>query len=332
LTRLGATFPGGGPALRPDDDPELVSSLGIGAVQVSLPWATLVPRAGGLSESVAEVQREVVGALRSRGLAVWVALLEGAAPGWFLDEGGFADPKTAGRWWPRFVETATEVVGDLVDGWVPMVDPVGYGRRAETDPMRHASVQRQLIVSWRDAWRVLRGGSPVASCLGLGVVRPADETVEARQAASRLDHFVWRTWLQGWRDGAVDVPGLAEVELADLTGALDVVGARFRSPKGIDPDRWSDELAGMLRRLGEECPSGFPLHVSLALPDADEMRRQHLVDVSVAAVNDAVSDGVPIEAVWAVPAIGEPTSGALADLDRVPTSVAEHWTAIAPER
>jgi hypothetical protein len=329
LTLLGTTFPLAGPALRPDEDPELVASLAVAAVQISLPWGALVPRAGALSSQVAESQREVVQAMRARGLAVWVALLDGDPPGWFLDDGGFADPKTAGRWWPRFVETATEVVGDLVDGWVPMLDPVGYGRRTETDPLRHATVQRQLVVSWRDAWRVLRGGPPVATGLGLGMVRPADQTVEALQAARERDHLVWRTWLRALRDGTLVVPGLADLELADLDGALDVVGARFRAPRDVEPDRWADDLATMLRRLAEDGPADLDLHVSLALPHADEARRRHLVEASLAAIDDAVSDGLPVRAVWAVPAIGEPSSGALADADRVPSSVADLWTAFA---
>lgn len=324
---LGGVFPLAGVPVRSHEDPALARHLGLVAVRVPLSWASLVPRAGAVSDSEVEGARETVGAFRSEGLAVWVGLLDGPPPGWFLDEGGFGDPKAAGRWWPRFVDLAAETVGDLVDGWVPMVDPVGYGRRAETDPERHAQMQRQLVVSWRDAWRVLRGGPPVATCLGLAVVRPSDDTVPALQTARELDALVWRTWLRGLRDGTVAVPGLAEVEVPELVGAADVVGARFRATDRIEPDRWHDDLAGAVRRLAEEAPSDRPLHVTLHLPADDEARRGQFVDASLAAVADARGDGVPITQVWAEPLVGDAASGALVDADRVPRSSCERWLA-----
>src|SRR6266545_366075 len=103
---------GNGFHTRAAEDLRLLADLGLGEVRVGVDWARLQPEPGRLDDD------------RAAGLAMWATLWEGPVPGWFADEGGFADDRAAGRWWPRWVETAADAFGDRVDGWFPMDDPV----------------------------------------------------------------------------------------------------------------------------------------------------------------------------------------------------------------
>lgn len=160
------------------------------------------------------------------------------------------------------VLAGARVFGDQAAGWVPFETPFAMARRiVPDDPRRHGELVDTLVVAWRDAWRILRGGPPVMTSLDVAVVRPADDTAEAVQAANRIDQLRWGVWLDGLREGTFTVPGRAERELADLAGACDVVGLAIR-----------DDAETVLYRAAEQGPER-PLAVTFRpLGDTDAER------------------------------------------------------------
>ncbi len=274
---------GNGFEQRFDEDLAVLVEQGVTDVRLTIDWARLQPRQGRLDGRWVEWYRDVLRSADARGLRVWATLFERAVPAWFDDEGGFTDAATAGRWWPRFVEAVADELGDGIAGWFPIDDPIGAAARAvPDDSRRHGECVDTFVVAHRDAWRILRGGPPVATALRVGVVRPADATVPAAEAARREDHLRWRTFLQGLRDGVVRVPGRAERELTDLQGACDLVGICMRADLGDDHRaddaalaRWTERAGTLLRRTAEEGPDR-PIVVAsfrTAWPEPDERGR-----------------------------------------------------------
>jgi hypothetical protein len=197
-----------------------------------------------LDGDVVETVLDVALAARDLGLAPWLRLLQPQIPTWFDDEGGFTDQRNAGRWFPRWVESCADVFGDVAAGWVPIEAPSAMaGRLERDDSRRHGALVDTLVVAWRDAWRILHGGPPVATSLDVAVVRPVDDTAEAARAANRIDQLRWGVWLDGLREGRFTVPGRAERELPDLAGACDVVGLAIR-----------DDAETVLYRAAEQGP------------------------------------------------------------------------------
>jgi len=351
MPRLGATFPvattlGWAPAsdhtavsAPPADgsvaslrsDLALLASLGVTDVRLPVDWARLEPRPGAWDGTAVEWLDEALTAAAAAGVRVWAALLEGPLPAWLADEGGLGDDRAMGRWWPRFCDRVAEHLGDRLGGWVPVVDPVGIATAAyetgarpphRTDERMHAEVVRRLAVAWRDAWRVLRGGPPVATCLGLATVQAADDTVPAWQAARRRDRLVWEVWTRALRDGVVAVPGLPEVTVPDLAGACDVLGGIAVVPDGIEPARWEDDLGTLVRRLAESGPDR-PGSITVSLVEPDDRRRTELAGASVTALRGAVADGVRLEVAFASPALG-----ALVSRDRDETGATAAWRSL----
>lgn len=246
------------------DDVDLAVGLGFDHVRLTLSWAEAQPRAGVLAGDVVE---RVLGAtrdLRSQGVAVWLCLLSPDVPHWFDDEGGFTDDRTAGHWWPRWVEAASTAFGDDVDGWVPFEAPFAMMRRlAPDDPRRQGEIMATLVVAWRDAWRILHGPAPVATSLDVRTVRIPTDDVVAAEWARREEQLRWTTWLQGLRDGIVSIPGRADRELADLAGACDQLGIAV-SGSGVG------DLEALLHRTAEQGP-GAPLALTFRPtgPDVD---------------------------------------------------------------
>ena len=238
----GATITSQGGRLA--DDLAFAASIGLQEVRLDVPWASAQPKAGAVNGDVFEQAHSAATLARGLGLQPWFRLLQPAIPNWFDNDGGFTDDRTAGHWWPRWVELVAEQLGEVAAGWVPFEAPYAMAQRLiPDDPRRHGELMHTLVVAWRDAWRILRLGPPVATSLDVTVERPTDSSEAAAQEAHRRDQLRWGLWLGGLRDGVVRIPGRADRQLADLDGACSVVGLAIRT----------DVEAG-LQRAGEQGP------------------------------------------------------------------------------
>jgi hypothetical protein len=168
-----------------------------------------------------------------------------------------------------------------------------------------------MIVAWRDAWRILRGGPPVASSFGVRMVRAIDESQIAIDLAKREDHIRWKTFLRGIRDGNIVIPGRADRELADLAGSIDLVGITFRSDLGEDQAitddslrRWQERATMLIHRANNESPDR-PIAISYrsARRDISETvsDAEVLTEAFERAVVASVSDGIDIQHVFTNP-------------------------------
>jgi hypothetical protein len=254
---------------RLDDDLAFAAELGLNAVRLDVPWATAQPRAGTVDGDVFEQVHAAAVTARSMGLAPWLRLLQPSIPNWFDNDGGFTDDRTAAHWWPRWVELVAERLGEVAAGWVPIEAPYALAQRLiPDDPRRHGELMHTLVVAWRDAWRILRVGPPVATSLDVNVERPTDASEEAVKEAHRRDQLRWGLWLGGLRDGVVRIPGRADRALADLDGACSIVGLALRG----------DVEAG-LHRAAEQGPER-PLAVTFRpLGDTDGQRAQAITSM-----------------------------------------------------
>lgn len=273
------------------EDLALLAGLGAAAVRVTLDWEWLQPRAGAFDGDAVEWYAGLLQHAAALGIGMHFTLLERNVPKWFDNEGSFTDARFALHWWPRWIEGVSERFGDAAAGWVPMDHPLAYANRlVPDDPRRHGEVLDAMMVGWRDAWRVLRGGPPVATALGVKTVRPVDETVQASEAARREDQLRWRLWLQALRDGTISIPGRADRELTDLAGACDVIGVVVADV---------DESLGAVVRAAEMGPDR-PAAVTLITPsgrDADRVRTMQRFDV---ACGEA-AEGTPLQSMWVSP-------------------------------
>ena len=274
------------------EDLDLLRQFGVGQVRIGVDWAWMQPKPGELHGEAVEFYLGAALAAREMGVVLQLTLLQRAVPAWFDNEGGFSDARFAHHWWPRWVEACAETFGDVIGGWVPIDHPLGVANALHPDdPRRHGEVLDTLITAWRDAWRILRGGPPVITAFGVEVVRPADQTVQAAEAARRFDQIRWRLWLDGLRTGNISIPGRADRELDDLAGACDVVGIIVRH---------EHDVLGLLHRTAEQAPER-PLAVTFLLPTGADAGRESAVERYVAGTIEAAS-GLPLSAMSVSPA------------------------------
>lgn len=324
---------GNGTAHRYGEDAALLAEHGITAHRVVIDWTTVAPKPGRLDPAAMERERERLSALVHCGIAPWVALHHIALPGWFVDDGGFADDHARGRHWPRYVDEVAQELGDLVAGWFPILEPTRWARAAfvdgrrppgRTEPELFAKALRGIWLAWLDAWRQLRGSSaPVATAIDLAPVRAADETIPALQRARRHDHLIWTVAINALRDGVLDIPGLAIEEVPDLRDSADIIGFTYRGgltipatgafgPYPLDaPQPWVEGFADTLHRLAEALPSRRYAIAEHGVGTDDDDRRADLIDRTMAQLRDVQGDGIDVCAYFYHGAIDgyEPSTG-----------------------
>lgn len=360
---------GNGFATNAADDGLLVAGLGVGAHRMGVDWARLEPSEGAPDLGEVERVRSRIDAVRRAGCDVWLALWEGPCPGWFLDEGGFADDKARRRFFPRHADRCGQWFGDLVAGWFPVHDPVawagaGYlagsvppGRTAAVD--RWGQALRGMVLAQRDAWRELRGGGvPVATSWQVGPVVAADATVPARAEARRVDRTVWGVLVSALRDGHLMVPGrIDELDVPDLRDCCDLVGVTYRGAMAVTADGrlapypadaprgddgwavWAEGLGEALRRVGELLPDRPVMVASWSVATTDEQFHADALRDALAVVEDACHDGVPVRGFFHRSAVdGYEVGGGfglrtgLFDRDRSPTEAAHTYARVIATR
>src|SRR6185436_10510593 len=181
------------------------------------------------------------------------------------------DARTASRWWPRYVEGVADRVGDQAGGWLPIVGPVGFAEHAFAgrDETVVAMGRRTLLVAWREAWRILHGGPPVATAIGLD--RWDDE------------------WPRALRTGEPVPNGLV---LEGLAGACDLLGGLVTVDRGSSAEATGERLV----RLAAEGPER-PLAVLVSLEGGGDEERADAATVAADVVRLARADGIMVDLV-----------------------------------
>ncbi|KAA0234042.1 MAG: 6-phospho-beta-glucosidase GmuD [Acidimicrobiales bacterium] len=314
---------GNGFATRYGEDFALYRDHGLTHHRLSIEWARIEPREGERDHDAVEHYTEVLKAARAAGVQVWVCLHHFTLPGWFSDDmGGFLDDKGLGYFWPRHVDFVAETFGDLVYGWKPINEPVAFAAAGwlaglhppgRSDPQRFAEALRATHLANHQAWRLLRsGGRPVVTIHNLSPLFAAADDQRTRDAVALAEEVLWRSWIRAQRDGVLEIPGTAPIEVDDMAGSFDLIGFSYYSahqvtaelalqpypvgarvgPLGYSP--WGEGLGICLRRLAEELP-GRPLLVcELGVGTDDEEWREEILRDSAAELESALGDGIDV--------------------------------------
>lgn len=347
--KVPPSFEGNGFALDYADDFGLLRSIGADGVRLTLDWSRLEPADGRPDRAVYDRYRNVLEAARAAGLQCWVVLVDGPLPGWFsIDERGWRDKRARNYFWPRHVEAVADALGGLVDGWVPILRPVSYARAAFVNaaaPPGTRSIQRfvetvqgSYLASY-GAWRVLRGGAPVALGVEVGQGRVGEDGAER---PTRLYDEVQWAWIDGIRDGIVQLPRLPQERVDDFRNAFDAIAATFDGSFSVGADgrvarsRQNEEFTAAMHRLAERSPDKPIWLIGHSASLGDPTGDAEIAEETVAEIAAVRADGIALDRwVWE-PAIdgyegsaGFDASLGLFDRDRHPKAAAgvlQRWS------
>ena len=108
-----------------EEDFALAKLLNHNAYRFSIEWSRIEPKEEKIDEKEIEHYRQVLLALKKRGIEPFVVLYHWTLPVWFAEKGGWLNPK-APYYFDRFVKIISENLFDLVDFWITLNEPNVY--------------------------------------------------------------------------------------------------------------------------------------------------------------------------------------------------------------
>lgn len=107
---------------RLEEDFNLAKMGGHNAHRFSIEWSRIEPEEGTFDEKEIEHYKNVILALRERGIEPFVTLWHWTEPIWFAEMGGWESRKSV-KYFCRYVEKMVNCLGDQVDFWLVLNEP-----------------------------------------------------------------------------------------------------------------------------------------------------------------------------------------------------------------
>lgn len=146
------------------EDFDIAKSLGHNAHRFSVEWSRIEPEEGKFSEKEIEHYREVIRALRERGLEPLVTLWHWTVPIWFARKGGFENKRNA-FYFCRFSQKIAGEFKNEVRFWIILDEPglwagdaylFGIKPPQKRSILKTARVYFNLINVHREAYRMMK--------------------------------------------------------------------------------------------------------------------------------------------------------------------------------
>ncbi len=316
--RVPRSADGNGLAGNHGDDFELLATLGLTHVRLTLEWARLEPEPGRVDADAYDRYQDILTSARRAGLQVIATLHHGTLPGWFAeDTTGFRDEKRRGYEWARHVDRCAERFDGLVSCWVPIDDPVGWAVRGyllgtrppgRRDPELAMETVAGALEANHLAQTILASGStPVMAVFGTPTI--FGHGLDSERQRRWWHDLLFGTWIAALRDGELAVPGLAGREVPEMEGSFDLIGLLHDHPIAVDRNgaihpypadgRRTDtgftpvpaELGELLDQVSAELPSRDLVIAGHGVATSDDEWRERIVADTHALLLDAVAHG-----------------------------------------
>jgi beta-glucosidase len=319
---------------RYEEDFDRAAAMHNNSLRFSVEWSRIEPRPGQFDEAAIDRYREMLRALRERGLTPMVTLHHFTNPLWFADQGEWRHPD-APALFARYVEYTVARLKGYCSLWCTINEPMVYATQGYSfgswppGTQSRAGVTQvaiQLVKAHARAYHAIKALQPESQVgyathhLGL---EPAAPRWLNRQAARLVDHFFNQMFLLALRDGVLS-PGGRAIPIPEAKGTLDWIGLQYYqvfkvgftpfSPAsfflrqsiptegligpppwgGVRPEAIFDHLKWLDKTLNH-----LPIYITeCGVPDPDDKLRPEYLIKTVRAVWKAVNFNFPIKGLF----------------------------------
>jgi beta-glucosidase len=208
-------------------DFDLMAEMGHNTHRLSVEWSRIEPEEGEFDPAAIARYREMLLALRQRGIEPMVTLFHFSSPLWLERRGGWANPAVTGQF-GRFVRHTVDQLGDLVHLWCTINEPNGYAllgyltgafAPGKKSLALYFRVWRHQLQAHAAAYRLIHAldeDAQVGLVLNLVALEPLDP------------HDRAAGWLAGLADYMQNQIGLSAVAKGKLPFPISLRSARYR--------------------------------------------------------------------------------------------------------
>jgi beta-glucosidase len=313
------------------EDFDLAQSMSQNALRFSVEWSRIEPQEGEWDSTAISRYRDMLGALRERGIEPMATLFHFTSPLWLARKGGWENEASA-RYFERFATKAVDAFGDLVDVWCTINEPsvyavysylLGIWPPQKGSFLATLRVLRHQLLAHARAYRAIHRVQPAAK-VGLAQhLRVFDpfrpNSALDRWAASLQDRGFNQLALDFPAKGVLSFPLGLNTTVTEAVDSQDYIGLNYYSRDMVTFDirqpgllftrrfpmpgaefsmeGWGEIYPEGLYRLLKRLESyGKPIYVTeTGVPDNDDSKRPRMLLTHLAAVHRALSEGVPVK-------------------------------------
>lgn len=159
-----------------ESDLELLSQLNLNSFRLSLNWPAICPKPPihgeiQVNREMINFYRKVLKIAKNKNIKTFVTLFHFCLPYWLAEEGGWESEKTAFEF-ARFAKIMAEELGDLIDFWQTLNEPLSYSYEGyingiwppgyQNDYMKCYSSIRNQLIGHAAAYKVIHEIHPSA--------------------------------------------------------------------------------------------------------------------------------------------------------------------------
>lgn len=222
-----------------EQDLDLAAEMGTNAHRMSVDWSRIEPTPGHFDDDALGRYREILQAMRARGLEPMVTLHHFVNPLWLVEMGDFSQESIVARF-QAFTAHVVAALGDLVPKWVTINEPMvyivlRYLESAFPPPPQRGfgpgmTAVRNLLRCHAAAYHTIKEQYPQAM-VGVAhqfrpILPPRHSLPGGRRWADYLARLFNDMFLEPMIDGRLRWPSGRET-IPQLAGTLDFVGINY---------------------------------------------------------------------------------------------------------
>lgn len=305
---------------KPEVEIDLAAQAGAQVFRLGVDWGRIVPELPAVNgtakiadKAALRRYREIVQAVRQRGMKVMLTLFHHSAPKWSGAMGGWTQPRTISMF-REFTELVVDELGDLVDYWIPFNEPTVYVTLTycagawppgfpEPNPLRsvacllgpvgnYSVAMDHIALAHKAAFNIIRAKytAPIGMAHNIAYMSPAGVfDVPIAWVSDRLATYPFTDSIRG----AVDFVGLNYYGQEFFAGAgkIAILGSEEYSDSGRAV--YPDGLFHMLRNFHKRYALPIIITENGVADSADIIRPSYMVE-HLLAVSAARAQGIPI--------------------------------------
>ncbi len=230
-------------------DFDRAAAMGLNTLRLSVEWSRIEPEPGNFDGAALRRYAEMIALLRERGLRPMITLHHFTDPLWLAPLGGWENP-LIGDYFSRFTERVIDALGDQVNFWCTINEPIVYAYSGFLDgnfppgvrQLRRAlTVLRNMLLAHGRAYRTIhriQTDAVVGLAHHMRYFLPNDpRNALDRRAAALYDQIANRSTLDAITEGKLGpLVGVGQV-VSHLIDTSDYIGLNYYSTAHVTFDR-----------------------------------------------------------------------------------------------
>ncbi len=285
-----------------EEDFDMLQSMNMNAYRFGIEWARIEPHEGEWDESAITHYRAVLESLNRRGVEPVVTLIHFTLPVWLADKGGLTKKRNV-KYVMRYAEKIMAELGDQFRYVITINEPEVYAATSYAAGY-WPPAKRNLYLLWRVVANQITAHRKIAT-----MIHERGEGHQVSIAKHSLNLIAGDNWLLSKWVARIGMWFFDDIMLKRMASHCDFLGLNFyqsiQIKKGVFPsfpteDRtdlnWAvqpSDIQIVIERLYKNF--GLPIMITEnGLADAEDRLRQFWITETIAAMERAMENGVPL--------------------------------------